>query len=393
MSSIKAKANPKLMAWARKSAGFTIPEAAKKIGVKDEKIKAWESNEDKPTVVQLRKASQVYKRPLSTFFLSEVPPDFTIPHDFRRLPGEVAFTYTPHLLFELRQASERRQVALELYEELGEKPKPFPLTTKISDNPEAVAVRIRNALGVTHEQQCQWRKPYIAFREWKRRLEAIDILVFQMSGIPSSEARSFALAENVLPVIVVNRGETPNGRIFSLLHEFCHLMLHQSSICDFEEDGYRADMEERTEEFCNGVAAETLVPRQYLINEPILLRAPRGIIEWSDEHIQELANIYCVSREVIVRRLLTLGRASETFYRQKRVAYLAEYLAFKKSQKEKNENFRENVGRKRASILGNFARLVVQSYYRDRITLSDVSGYLGIKLRHLPELERSLGAA
>ena len=389
MSSIKAKANPKLMTWARTSAGFSISEAAKKIGVKEEQIQAWESNEDKPTVVQLRKAAQVYKRPLSTFFLSEVPRDFTIPHDFRRLPGEVAFIYSPRLRFELRQASERREVALDLYEELRDEPKPFPLTTTISENPEVVATGIRAALGVTYEQQCQWRNSYNAFREWKTRLEALDVLVFQISGIPSSEVRGFSLAETVLPVIAVNRGETPNGRIFSLLHEFGHLMLRQSSICDFEENGCRADQDERTEEFCNRVAAETLVPRRYFVDEPLLRQASPGIVEWSEADILALARIYCVSREVIVRRLLTLGRTSEAFYRHKRVEYLAEYRAYK----EKQEGFAENYGRKRASILGNFARLVLQSYYRDRITLSDVSGYLGIKLRHLPELERSLGAA
>ena len=73
MSSIKVRVNPRLLAWARMSAGFSIPEAAGKIGVKDGKIKAWESNQDKPTVAQLRKAAQVYKRPLSIFFLSEIP--------------------------------------------------------------------------------------------------------------------------------------------------------------------------------------------------------------------------------------------------------------------------------------------------------------------------------
>lgn len=388
MSSIKAKVNPSLMKWARTSAGFSISEASKKIGVKEEKIEAWESNEDKPTVVQLRKAAQVYKRPLSMFFLSEIPRDFTIPHDFRRLPGEVAFIYSPRLRLELRQASERREVALDLYEEIREEPQPFTLTTIISENPEAVASRIREALGVTYEQQRRWRSPN-AFREWKTRLEALDVLVFQISGIPSSEVRGFSLAEAVLPVIAVNRGETPNARIFSLLHEFCHLMLPQSSICDFEENAYRSPQDERTEVFCNRVAAETLVPRRNLVNEQILIRASAGILEWSEDDIQALANIYCVSREVIVRRLLSIGRASEAFYRKKRAEYLAEYRA----RKEKQEDFIENYGRKRASMLGNFARIVIQSYYRDRITLSDVSGYLGIKLRHLPELQRSLGVA
>ena len=90
-----------------------------------------------------------------------------------------------------------------------------------------------------------------------------------------------------------------------------------------------------------------------------------------------------------MRRLLTLGRASEAFYRSKRREYLDQYQV----AKEEREGFAENYGRKRASMLGSFARLILQSYYRDRLTLADVSGYLGIKLRHLPELERSLGVA
>lgn len=389
MSSIKVKVNPRLLAWARTSAGFSITEAAKKINVKEGKIQAWESNEDKPTVAQLRKAAQVYKRPLSIFFLSEIPHDFTIPHDFRRLPGEVANVFSPGLRLELRQANERREIALALYEELGEKPTPFPVNTSISENPEIVAHCLRETLGVTYGEQRSWRNSYSALREWKTRFEGLDVLVFQVSGLATAEFRGFSLAESILPVIAVNRGETPNARIFSLLHESCHLMLRQSSICDFEEDGSRTEIDERIEVFCNRIAAETLVPTQYLLDEPIVRQASSGRVEWPEEDIAALAKIYSVSREVIVRRLLTLGRTSEAFYRFKRQEYLSAYQV---AQEEK-EGFPENYGRKRASILGNFARLILQSYYRDRITLADVSGYLGIKLRHLPELERSLGAA
>jgi Zn-dependent peptidase ImmA (M78 family) len=388
MPSIKAKSNPKLLIWARETSGFSIPEAAKKIGVKEEQIEAWESNEGRPTVVQLRKVAEVYKRPLSTFFLSELPRGFSIPHDFRQSPGEIAFVYSPRLRFELRQASERREVALDLYEGLGDEPKPFSLTTTISQNVEEVAMRIRDALGVTYEQQSGWNNSYKALREWKSRLEALDILVFQISGIPSSEVRGFSHAETFFPVVAVNRAETPNGRLFSLVHEFCHLMLRQSSICDFEEDSSRAVVDNHIEEFCNGVAGATLVPRQYLLNEPVILQTS-GFIDWPESDIQALSNIYCVSREVIVRRLVTVGRARERFYQKKREEYLAQY----KVGKTKQGGFAENQGRKRASILGNFARIVIESYYRDHLTLSDLSGYLGIKVRHLPDLERSLGAA
>jgi DNA-directed RNA polymerase specialized sigma subunit len=36
-------------------------------------------------------------------------------------------------------------------------------------------------------------------------------------------------------------------------------------------------------------------------------------------------------------------------------------------------------------------RLVLQSYYQDRITLSDVSEYLGVRLKHLSKIEQAVG--
>jgi hypothetical protein len=41
-----------------------------------------------------------------------------------------------------------------------------------------------------------------------------------------------------------------------------------------------------------------------------------------------------------------------------------------------------------ASAGPTFASLVVESFNRERITASDVSDYLGIRLRHLPEVQR-----
>jgi hypothetical protein len=36
-----------------------------------------------------------------------------------------------------------------------------------------------------------------------------------------------------------------------------------------------------------------------------------------------------------------------------------------------------------------FTRLVLRSYYEQRITLNDVSNYLGAKVKHIPALERA----
>ena len=38
-----------------------------------------------------------------------------------------------------------------------------------------------------------------------------------------------------------------------------------------------------------------------------------------------------------------------------------------------------------------FVRAVIENYHQDRITLSEVSGYLGVKVRHIPVIESQVG--
>lgn len=37
-----------------------------------------------------------------------------------------------------------------------------------------------------------------------------------------------------------------------------------------------------------------------------------------------------------------------------------------------------------------FVRAVIENYHQDRLTLSDVSGYLGVKARHIPTIEQQV---
>ncbi len=120
MARVRANINGELLIWARESAGFGMEEAAKKAAVTPEKLKAWEENEAAPTLNQLNNLAKAYKQPISAFYLSKAPKMFEPPHDFRRLPGEVALTYSPKLKIELRALYRRRQVALDLFEEIGE---------------------------------------------------------------------------------------------------------------------------------------------------------------------------------------------------------------------------------------------------------------------------------
>ena len=52
----KANINPDVLVWARQTAGYSIEEAARKIGTSSAILEAWESGDKKPTLNQLRKS-------------------------------------------------------------------------------------------------------------------------------------------------------------------------------------------------------------------------------------------------------------------------------------------------------------------------------------------------
>src|SRR5260370_19973794 len=117
---VKAEINPALISWARDTAGFTVAEAAKKLGIEEERLAGWEqpAADDGPSIPQLRKLAALFKRPLAVFYLSEPPKNFTVMRDLRRLPATGIRRYSPALQMEIRAANERRELALELAAEL-----------------------------------------------------------------------------------------------------------------------------------------------------------------------------------------------------------------------------------------------------------------------------------
>jgi len=220
------------------------------------------------------------------------------------------------------------------------------------------------------------------------------VLVFQASRIASEEASGFAFWSDVLPFMVINRKDAYARRTFSMFHELAHLMLRQSGVSDLDIEGPRPADDEKIEVFCNQVAAAALMPRDLFLKEASIAAKGSGRHEWDDATVQSLSLTYGVSREAIVRRLLTLGRTTDAFYRRKRSQYAVEFQQQRQREREKNEGkpIPRNMPRETVADYGKpFVRRVIENYHLDRISLSDVSGYLGVKVRHVPGIEQQLG--
>ena len=388
--SVEAIVNPDLLAWARKESGLTVDAAAKKVNVKPDRLESWESGELRPTVKQLRKLANAYKRPLAVFYLPKPPDGFAPLTDYRQLPGDVPVEESPQLRYEIRRAYHRREIAIELFEAVSDSPPVLRKEVNIEDDPEDLAMQIRDILGVSYDDQTTWRRQgrYKPFNEWRSTLERIGVLIFQAEKVELEEMRGFSISEKPFPAIVVNIKDSPSGRVFTIMHELIHILLEDRGLCNLQGEAKLPAAARKVEVFCNRVAGAVLVPRSHLLREETV-RAKGTRDSWSDDELKDLAYRYGVSREVILRRLLICGRTSKSFYEEKRQE------VFLKEKAETPERTGESWGPpphtsaiSRAGKL--FVRLVLENYYKENITLSEVSEYLGVRLKHLRSIEAAV---
>lgn len=390
---VPALVKAQIVCWARTSAGMDLAQAAKKAGVSEEKLAAWESETsgERPTIKQLRKLGEIYKRPLAVFYLPETPQDFQAQkiQDFRRLSGKAGdAAFSPELRFEIRRALFRRQVALEMMENLGTEPAPFTLEARLDENPEVVGARLRAALEISEERQANWHAHgYDAFSEVRDAVERQGALVFQ-AAVPLEEMRGLAIYDEPLPLVLVSSKEQFMApRLFTLLHEVCHLMLHCSAVSNGAEEGLRGDAA-RIEVFANHVAGATLLPISNLLAAPEIAGISPAT-HWNDTQIERVAKRFRVSKETVLRRLLTAGRVSQGTYRSAADRWRAAFAEMPKRESKGAPPIHitelSRVGRV-------FPRIVLQNYYQDKITGPDVSEYLNLKLKHLPKVEAELRA-
>ncbi|VTZ51390.1 putative Zn peptidase [Methylocella tundrae] len=396
MAAIKALVKPELLRWARGRAKVKPEDAAKAAHVPVERLQAWEreNSEEAPTLGQLRDLAAKYHFPLAVFYLPEPPKDFAPLRDFRRLANVEEEPISANLAYHIRSAYDRRELALELFQEINSEPRRFPLAATIKDNPEKVGRAIREFLKVDSDSQMRAAGQGKAFDYWRRRLEENDILVFVVSGphwsVDLKEMRGFAIAMPNLPVIVVNgKDYSQGGKAFTLIHELCHVLLGESAISNGAgEDPALRPADRRIERFCDAVAAATLMPLELIASFTEVARAE--LHEWSDEELRRIGGAIGVSRQALLLRFVTIKLATWSYYRERHDAFEEEY----RQQAEDRAKKKKPVPIKRHIMLMSwngrgFTRLVLRSYYDQRITLNDVSSYLGTKVKHIPALEHA----
>ena len=383
------KIEPSILIWARESLGMSIAEVANKLDKDRDTVKQWEIGKTTPSLAQLEKlAYNIYKRPLAVFFLPRPPKESTAKQDFRTLPDKEISNLSPELRLIVRRAKYNQFVLKEINK--GKNPLSKPLHKefkfRLSNNPTKTANNIREYLGINRRLQANFKNSEFAFNYFRNLIENNGIFIFQY---PLPEARGFSLMDEEFPVIVLNSGDSPNGKIFSLIHELCHILFNTGGVFrDFQTGELKGNVN-NIERFCNQFASDFILPNDELLNERLIIEN-KNSKEWNDEVLQEIASIYKVSKEVVLRKLLQNNLTTQTFYLKARAKWNAQYKKFLEEKKLKQKGGPTYHTTNISHLGKNFILKVLTSYHNGVLTAPQVADFLNIKISRIKEYEQKI---
>ena len=259
----------------------------------------------------------------------------------------------------------------------------FSPTVPTSNDPLIWARSIREQLGLSLERQfscTSTRQFYLYLRE---AIEKSGVFVHCFTDVTVECARGFAIYEEKLPVIGVNDEDRPPAKSFTLVHELVHLYKRDSSYCNDMVSLPNAAAEEI---FCNAVAGELLVPEKAL---GIFINTHTFSIPFSLSNIKDIAEHFSVSREVIIRRLLKMGKIDSTEYE----TYAAEFQREIEHEREERRSARKNgipisipknVSREAVDRTSpSVSRILYHGFTEEVFSKQDIARHLGIAQKHI----------
>lgn len=379
-----ALVTPDLLKWARLTAKYSLEDAASKLKIDASKLIDWEEGKKSPTVAQAEKMSKLYKRPLAVFFLPTPPERFETLRDFRKNSRSEDFSTA--LSFMMREILAKQSWISAFRKEEGEQPHEFVGKFSTNDSPELVATNIRIMLQI---EGCPTNIDILKY--CVEKVESKGIFVSQASYVNSrilleiEDVRGFAISDSYAPFVFINSRDSKNAQLFTLIHELAHIWIGESGVSDlnlYSVAGSDASDYENTEYFCNEVAANVLMPKEK-IHSIVDEMQKIGIDE-----IDILSSNFRVSSYAMLVRLRNLGFIKLHPFMDIREELSNRYKIFIAQSQSKSSGGGPDYNlltiRKNSK---SFSRIIYNLYRGGRISGSEASDLLNIKLNYFPKLK------
>jgi len=355
------KINPEILLFMRKSAGMTEEDIAKKLKLSKSKYLRIETGELPVSQNELVHLADIYKRPLISFYSVDTSQSTKLPHDYRLNRDK---KISPEVFFAKRKA-------LYLAEELRSITGRITVLPNINTNVSSLelANRVRKLLEVDYqiinEIVESKLKDETVLSYYKSLIEEKFFIPILEHPLKSSGVRAFSVYGDV-SVMVLNESDQNEVRLFSLFHEFCHLLKRQDGICTVDIEKDRDNQPE--EKYCDEFAVYLLMTENLVMSS---LQMP----------ISNLKQIDALAKKFGVSKLVTLIRLKEL--------NVLNQPQYKKLKTELESTNKRAFGRRNweQTYIKRTSRLVlnhlIDSYKRGDLTYASLATITGIKDKYL----------
>ncbi len=339
-----------------------------------QELENWERGLAAPDLEHLETLSEIYGCPVGHFFLHQLPVS-TFLLSYRGLASEKEGRLSPLTRQTLRRFLDLSEWMAALLEE-------HSIAWEVTIRPakaqqvEPLVAQERERLGFSEQARQRWQTAEDALAWWRRQIEAQGVFVFEMK-LEAGEVRGASRwVASRYPFILVNHqdAETATGRLFTLLHEYAHLLTTQEGItCDFRGSGQEG---RSGESLANRFAACLLLPPEQFRQS--LEQAGKLQLKenWSDVDLDELRRPFLVSRDVVAIALQEMGLAPAEFYQKKR----EQWERRKPWGRAKTRRHPTKKERKARELGLSAVRLLLALEQRGALPLMDVASALDMKV-------------
>lgn len=369
--------NGGIIRWAREYYHMSEEEAAKAVGVDLSRYLNWESGSEFPTYAKLKTLSHIFQKPSALFFFPE-PPDIKPPTgDLRTLPHDVVNRFSKDIILQFEKASAYQMNLAELY---GNRYCVLSDRNSFPTGIKELCDYFRQKMQFPLKAQKARKSTKVVFEIYREKLYELGIYVFKDS-FKDNSVSGLCINDDQYPVIVINNAMSFARQIFTLFHELYHLVKGTNGAEIIRDDYYQylTPFQSTIEKECDEFANKFLIPEDDFANE--ISSSPL-----SEERIEELANLYSVSREAIMYTLLQLHKISSAEYSRMKELFYGE--ALRKNPKKKDSQGGGNFYATKLSYLGQqYTGEVFRQYFSGRINSIQAGEMLNSKVDHLPRLE------
>lgn len=359
---------PEIYKWAIEESQLPIEEIRNRFPA----IESWIDSSAQPTFIQLSNFADFLHVPFGYMFLDAPPEKDHLHAEFRAIANKKPLM-SKNLEDTLFEMTLKQGWMREFRESQGWEPLDF-INRFPNGTYKEIKLFINTLLGVK-EYWSEKAKTYEeAFNVLKNRLGDIGVLVMQNGVVGTNthrkldihEFRGFVLLDPFAPLIFINSNDSKSGKIFTLLHEFIHLLMGDEDILDHSDENLSQQGRETT---INEITSLVLIPDNVI----------DGLAFSNDKFFYEIKKIATMLKVSPLSLAIRLKRKGEITQSQLELI-----------KQESIENFETYVGKERigkpdfirvhnSRLSSSFSEAVISQTLAGHLPYTEAYSLLGIR--------------